>query len=138
MKNYKLYEPDVFNSFRELLKKALLRGEEKAAFKYRHKNNITEISYKQFDHEVKRLAKALCDLKLDSVHIAIVGDNSYRWINIFLSLLTTRATAVPVDKELPEEQMLNVLDSSDSEIVFYSDSFEEFIKNNADNFALSK
>lgn len=129
MKNYPKYACTEFNNFKELLEKSVML-EDKAAFKFRREKQITEISYQHFKEEVDRLGRALCDLGLDAAHIAIVGENSYRWINVFLALLTTRATVVPVDKELPEEQMLNVLQSSDSEIVFYSESFEEFIRSN--------
>lgn len=131
MKNYPLYDCTKFKNFKELLEKAVLK-EDKSAFKYRYEKEIIEISYKEFKSEVDRLATALCDLGLDNAHVAIVGENSYRWVNIFLSLLSTRATAVPVDRELPEEQMLNVLESSDSEIVFYSESFDGFIQKNAE------
>lgn len=131
MKNYPLYECTKFNDFKELLEKAVAL-KDKAAFKYRYEKEVIEVSYKEFKKDVDTLGVALCALDLDNTHIAIVGENSYRWINIFLSLLTTRATAVPVDRELPEDQMLNVLDSSDSEIVFYSENFEDFIQNNAE------
>ncbi len=131
MKNYPIYECTKFRNFKELLEKAVAK-EDKAAFKYRYEKQITEVSYKAFKNEVDRLSIALCALGLDNTHIAIVGENSYRWVNIFMSLLCTRATAVPVDRELPEEQMLNVLESSDSEIIFYSESFDDFISKNAD------
>ncbi len=129
MKNYPLYDFVKFENFRQMLSLAS-DGEEKTAFKYRYNKRIIEISYKTLKEEVDRVARALVAFDLDKAHIAIVGENSYRWVNVFLALLCTRATVVPVDRELPEDQMLNVLNSSDSEIVFYSDSFEEFIKSN--------
>lgn len=134
MKNYSIYECTKFNNFKELLEKAVMR-EDKAAFKYRYKKEIKEVTYTEFKGEVERLGRAVCELGLDKAHVAIVGENSYRWIHIFVSLLTTKATVVPVDKELPEEQMLNVLESSDSEVVFYSEEFEGFIQSNADKLS---
>lgn len=129
--NYKNYEPQRFYDFKMLLENAV-KLEDKPAFKYRYDKEIVEISYKNFKDEVDRLGVALCAAGLDKGHVAIVGENSYRWVHVFLSLLCTKATVVPVDRELPEDQMLNVLESSDSEIVFYSESFEGFIKENAE------
>ena len=132
-KNYPLYDNIDFENIRHLLEYTVSL-EEKTAFKYRYEKEIVKISYNEFKNEVDTLGIALRNLNFDLGHIAILGENSYRWINIYLSLLVTRATVVPVDRELPEEEMLNVLISSDSEIIFYSEVFEDFIKRNEHKF----
>lgn len=134
MKNhdYPLYDNIKFRDFRHLLEYNYDLPD-KAAFKYRYERKIYEISYKEFKSEVEILGSALSDLDFDKGHVAILGENSYRWVNIYLSLLVTRATAVPVDRELPEAEMLNVLSSSDSEIIFYSEAFEDFVRKNENN-----
>ncbi len=132
MKKYPLYSRKHFDNFKEMLKGSA-EIYKKTAIKYRYEKAIKEISYKELYDRVLQLANALCALNIDDAHIAIVGENSYKWINVFLSLLITRATVVPIDKELPEEQMLNVLNTSDSEIVFYSEDFDDFIKKNESN-----
>ncbi len=135
--NYPLYDNIEFNNIRHLLEYTTAL-EDKAAFKYRYKKEIIEVSYKEFKNEVETLGKALAGLNLDLGHIAILGENSYRWINIYLSLLVTRATVVPVDRELPQDEMLNVLISSDSEVIFYSNAFESFIRENEDKLTKVK
>lgn len=127
--NYPLYDNIKFRDFRHLLDYNC-NLPDKTAFKYRYEKKIYEISYKEFNNEVEILGNAIANLGIDVGHVAILGENSYRWINIYLSLLVTRATAVPVDRELPESEMLNVLDSSDSEVIFYSEAFEDFIRKN--------
>jgi len=131
MKNYPNYNCLKFDTFRELIDKAAAL-EDKAAFRFKDGEKAVEISYKEFRDEVLKLTRAFAAMGIDNGHIAIVGENSYRWINVFMSLLNSNATAVPVDKELPEEDMLNVISSSDSHIVFYSESFEEFMQKNCD------
>lgn len=131
MKNYPNYNCLKFDTFRELLDKAAVL-EDKAAFRFKNSGDAVSISYNEFREEVLNLSYALKIAGFDKGHIAIVGENSYRWINVLMSLLVTDATAVPVDKELPEEDMLNVLISSDSEVVFYSESFEEFMRKNCE------
>ncbi|MBE6701488.1 MAG: AMP-dependent synthetase [Ruminococcaceae bacterium] len=125
--NYPLYTPMKFDNFKELITLAAEK-EEKVAFKYRYEKEILEVSYKDFKTEVDSLAKGIMSENLDLGNVAILGENSYRWINIFLSLLCTRGTAVPVDKDLPEDQMLYVLDTSDCDVIFYSETFDEFVK----------
>ncbi len=136
-RNYALYENIKFHDFRHLLEYTVSLPD-KTAFKYRYKGMIHEISYREFNKEVETLGNALASLGLDNGHVAILGENSYRWINIYLSLLVTRATVVPVDRELPENEMLNVLDSSDSEVIFYSKDFEGFIEKNKEKLSKVK
>lgn len=133
MKNnkYPLYDNIDFDNIRHLLEYTVCL-EEKTAFRYRYEKKIIDVSYNEFKDEVDTLGIAIRNKDLDLGHVAILGENSYRWVNIYLSLLVTRATVVPVDRELPEDEMLNVLISSDSEVIFYSEAFEDFIKNNED------
>lgn len=130
--NYPLYDNIKFRDARHLLEHGVSLGD-KTCYKYRYQKEIKEKTYSEVKCEVDTLGYALCDLGLDCGHIAIVGENSYRWINIYLTLLSTSATAVPIDRELPEEEMLSVLNESDAEIVFYSSEFSEFIKKNEEN-----
>lgn len=134
-KNYPLYPIPPFESAKDVLEIALREVPDKAAFKYRYEKEILQVTYRRFKEEVDTLAAALCALDLDRGHLAVVGENSYRWVNIFFSVLCSRGTLVPIDRELPPDEMLNILDSSDSEIVFYSHSFDDFINENKDKLS---
>lgn len=136
-KNYPLYDVAPVNSIRELLDTAESEVPEKIAFKYRVENDvIKEITYAGFVRDVNALGAALCELGVIGSHIAQIGENSYRWINVYLTALAGNGVYVPVDKELPEADVLHVLLHSDSTVLFYSEKYDELVKNNA-NGALS-
>lgn len=136
-KNYPLYDVAPVNSIRELLDTAESEVPEKIAFKYRVENDvIKEITYARFVRDVNALGAALCELGVIGSHIAQIGENSYRWINVYLTALAGNGVYVPVDKELPEADVLHVLLHSDSTVLFYSEKYDELVKNNA-NGALS-
>ena len=60
---------------------------EKIAFKYRVKDDIIkEIKYAEFIRDVNAVGSALCELGVVGEHIAQIGENSYRWINVYLTI----------------------------------------------------
>lgn len=102
---------------------------EKIAYKYRNaKQEIVEVTYKTFGEDVRALGSALAELGVDKEHIAIVAENSYNWINVYLSVLCSRGVYLPVDKELPPEDMFYVLNNGDAKILFYSKRFEKLFQ----------
>ena len=60
-------------------------------------------------------------------HIAVIGENSYNWITVYLTVLESNGVLVPIDKELTLKEIINVLKSSDSEALFYSSRYEKYI-----------
>lgn len=102
---------------------------EKIAYKYKNaKQEVVEVTYKAFGEDVRALGSALADLGVDKEHIAIVAENSYNWINVYLSVLCSRGVYLPVDKELPSEDMFYVLNNGDAKILFYSKRFEKLFQ----------
>ena len=113
----------------DILTQAEAECPEKTAYRYRNaKQEIVDVSYKAFGEDVRALGSALADLGVDKEHIAIVAENSYNWINVYLSVLCSRGVYLPVDKELPAEDMLYVLNNGDAKILFYSKRFEKLFR----------
>ena len=42
-------------------------------------------------------------------HIAIIGENSYKWLTTYLTVLKSKGVFVPIDKELTIKEVINVL-----------------------------
>ncbi|MGN1408889.1 MAG: AMP-dependent synthetase/ligase [Eubacteriales bacterium] len=132
-KNYPLYDVTPVSSIRDLLDMAESEVPEKIAFKYRIEDEkIKEITYAGFVRDVNALGSALCELGVVGSHIAQIGENSYRWVNVYLTALAGSGVYVPIDKDLPEADVINVICHSDSTVLFYSEKYDNLVKNNAD------
>lgn len=128
-KNYPLYEVTPVNSIRELLEIAEKEAADKYAFKYRLQGDyIVEITYRDFIRDVNALGSALTEMGIVGEHIAQIGDNSYRWITVYLAALAGNGVYVPVDKELPASDILNILTHSDSTVLFYTSRYDDILK----------
>jgi len=132
-KNYPLYEVTKFNDFKEVLDIAVKEDGDNFAFKYKDSVNsdiVHEITYKQFRNDTFYLGTALKNKNLSHLHIACVGENSYEYVVAYLTMLNSDGVFVPIDRELPMTDIINVLNDSDSEVVFYSKAFENQFKDN--------
>ena len=44
-------------------------------------------------------------------HVAVIGDNCYKYVTVYLTVLKSKGVIVPIDKELPVYDIINVLDN---------------------------
>ena len=118
---------EKFDTIKEMLNLAVEQAGDKIAFMYKDKNDIKKVTYKEFQEDTISLGTALVNKGLENAHIAVIGENSYNWLTVYLTVLKTNGVIVPVDKELPINDIIEVLSHSDSEVLFYSKKFEKYI-----------
>lgn len=129
MKNKPVYDFKKFSSIREMMNMALTEAPDKIAYEFKGKDgNIVYITYKEFCNTVENLGAAITDLGFGSSHIACLGDNSYDWIVAYLTVLQSASVFVPLDRELPEKDIVHLICDSESEVVFYSKRFEKTLQ----------
>jgi len=129
-KGYKYNEVRFMNSVREMLKIAKEEVGEKNAFEYKdeiEKEKIVKVTYKEFVNDTIYLGTALSKYNVLDKHVALIGENSYKWITVYITMLQGNGVFVPIDKELPIEGVINVLKHSESEVLFYSQKYEDWI-----------
>ncbi len=102
--------------------------------KFNPKENWTEITYNQFKNEVIGLGTALIrKLNLKDSRIVIIGENTHHWYLSYMTILCGVGIAVPVDKELPENEIENVIKRSKAKAVIFSTKKADVIKKVAEN-----
>ena len=106
------------------------------AFRYRKGKEIIDVSFEQFYLDTKYLGSAFTNLGFKKgSKIAMIGPNSYEWVNVFVSVLNSEAVFVPVDKELPIEEIAYVINDSETDVFFYyGTNYDEKIKANLSLF----
>ncbi len=130
-KNYALFETEKVDTIKELMDKAVQEVGDKIAFEYKDekdKEKIVKVTYSEFQNDTYYLGTALSTLNLLNSHIAVIGDNSYEWLTVYLTVLKSNGVLVPLDKELTCKEVINVLKSSDSEVLFYAERYEKYIE----------
>ncbi len=129
-KNYPINEVVPFSDFKEMLELAVADVPEKIAFRYKEKKTVHDVTYAQFYEDTKQLGTALAAVGMADRHIAMIGANSYYWIMVYLTVLNSTGVYVPIDKDLPEDDMVNVVNEGDVGVLFYAKNLEPFIQKN--------
>ena len=129
-KNSKLYDITSFKTIKEIFENSTTKYAENTFIleKFNSKEPFKEIKYKEFRSDVISLGTALNDyLKIKDTRIIIIGENTYHWYVSYMALLCGSGIAVPVDKELPENEIINVINRSKATAVIYSTKKKEVI-----------
>jgi len=125
VKSYPLYPHPVLNNFRQLLDWRAGETPDGIAFQYKDKSRLVSVTYAQFCAEADALAaffyaQGFCDAK-----IAVLGENSYTWILTYFAAVLSGNVIVPIDKELPTEDMISLLQRCGAKALVYSPSYED-------------
>lgn len=129
-----LYKTDSYSSFNNLILGLEQKYFAKNAFVYKEKKEELNVTYSQLAKDVAFVLKGFEKNKISKKHIAVMGRNSYYYALMFLSCLCSDNVFVPVDKDLTEEQMVNLINHSESEVLFIDTKYAEKVKNNLDKF----
>ncbi len=115
-------------SIKHLLQIAVDEAGDNIAYKYRTSEGIREVTFKRFQEETFWLGTALDSLGMAKGHIGCAAENSYNWILVYLTALQSEGVFCPIDKELPDTDLINVVHGGDDEIVFCDKKREENFK----------
>ena len=127
-KKMKWHEVVKVTSVKEMLELAVKEAGDQDAFQYKEgKNKIVKVTYKEFAKDTEALGTALASIDMHDKHIAMIGENSYKWLTGYLTVLKSTGVFVPIDKELTVNEVTNVLKHSESEVLFYAEKYEDWI-----------
>lgn len=123
------------NSIKELVSQAVEAVGDQDAYRYRRKGQDYSVTYREFEQQTFALGTGLASLGVSKSHVAILCENRYEWICTYLTVLKSDSVYVPIDKELPMQDVLNILEDSESTVLFYSERFEEKLMENLEKLS---
>lgn len=131
MKNIPLYEVRKVKSIKDVLVSSAALFSDRTAFLYKRKGSdkYEPATFKQFKTEVDALGTSLIDLGLKGGRIAIISENRYEWSVSYMAVLNGTGIVVPLDKELPENEIENLLVRSKADAVIFSGNLRSHIMN---------
>jgi long-chain acyl-CoA synthetase len=127
---YALYETTVFEDFRVMTENVAKKYPDRVAISYKKNpkdRDTVKVTYKEARDYIRNMGTELIRMGLTDKHVALVGESSYKWICSYFSLISIGAIVVPVDKDLPGDEIANILKFADCEYVVYSRQVEEKI-----------
>jgi len=128
MKNIPLYEVRKINDLKEMITSSVELYKDKPVFWVKQKgqkdqngqDGYQSISYKQMKADLDALGTALVDMGLSGKRIAVIGENRYEWAISYLAVVTGTGIVVPIDKELPQSEIISLTKRAEVNAIIFS------------------
>lgn len=120
-KQYELYSADYCENLKDFILYCPKKYGNSLAIEYGN----TKRNYIELDNEIKYLGTKIINDFGTKNNIAVIGENSYNWILVYLATTCSGNTIVPIDKELDLESIRNIIKNTDCKAVFCSKKYIE-------------
>ena len=124
--------PKGFNLIRESFDYTTKTYPEKIGFEEKRPGfeNYRQIRYKTFREDVISFGAALIEkLNLKGEKILVIGENSYEWAVCYYAVTCGAGIMVPLDKELPANEIENLARRSRAKAICYSSRKRDVVNN---------
>lgn len=113
---------------RDMVKQSAELHPDCSAFTLKDSNgNFTSITYKEFLKSLNEYGTALLDLGLKNTKIAVMSENRYEWCLTYLAVVNGVGIIVPLDRELPDNELSSLLTRSEASAIVTSANYIEKI-----------
>ena len=121
-----------FMNIKEIIKYSTENYADYTAFTIKNKTGknteYKKISYRQLNEDINALGTALLSLGLKGKRIAIIGKNRYEWILSYIATLNGVGIAVPLDKGLPEQEIILSAQRSKADVIIFEENMIDLMK----------
>lgn len=116
-----IYKADYYENIRDLMMHACDTHAALDAFIFRRNPKESEIhrTFNEYGDDIRNLGTYILNSKYKGERIAVVGANSYEWFVSYTAILSTDSVGVPLDRMLPEDELIALLERSQSKVIVY-------------------
>ena len=114
--NYPLYETTHFKEFREMVENVAAKYPDRYALTYKKKPTDKEelhYTYTEGKEYVRDLGTEFHAMGLEDKNVALIGETSPGWIFSYFALMASGAVTIPIDKDLPVDDIASILNTAE-------------------------
>ncbi|MCL2517381.1 MAG: AMP-binding protein [Oscillospiraceae bacterium] len=132
-KNYPFYDVTPVKNLKELIEVIAEKYGDNNAITFERNNDDVHITYRRLKSDVEALSAAFFSLGIKDDKIAVIGENSYEWLLTYFAAVNSGNVIVPLDRDLPAADVLNLVNDSGTKVFVYSDSYSDMMEHLRDN-----
>ena len=117
------YPVKVFRDLKEMLQASAEAYGNKTLFMQKENGTYRSISFSRYYADVNALGTELLARGLGGKRIIVTGENCYSWVTAYMAVICGVGVVVPVDKEIPAEEIANIARIAQASAVIYSPKF---------------
>jgi long-chain acyl-CoA synthetase len=117
---------EPISTLADILRQSVTKFPDKLALQDLNTTPLPRVTFTELRDHVMTFGTALKKLGLkERDHIAFIGENRVQWAITHLACVTFNFVAVPIDKNLKENDIVNILHVSDSKAAVFSEPFRD-------------
>jgi long-chain acyl-CoA synthetase len=129
VKEYPRYVVPSISSIQDMLLRSAKVYGDKLALEDLTNNPISKVTFNQLHDYVIKFGKALFEIGIkERDHIAVISENRVQWSLTYFTTMCFNLVIVPIDKNLNQNEILNIIHESETRAIVFSDSFEPLMK----------
>lgn len=97
----------------------------KDAYRYKVKKAIETKSFSDIKKDSEAFSLVLQSFNMIGKHVAVVGPTSYEWIITYLGTVNSQSVIVPIDKELPQTDIIELLERADVSVFVFDKEYKD-------------
>ena len=125
MAEYKLYQSRKIHDLREMLDESASLYPTNTAFMQKMGGKYRAYTFARFRNDVYSFGEALVARGFLGKRVIVTGENSYMWCVSYMATVCGLGVVVPVDKDIPAEELANIAKLSEASLILYSKKYEE-------------
>ena len=125
--SYPLYEIRTITDIKDLLIQSTKLYADRPAFWVRPMKNrpYTPVTFSQVNQEVREMCASLSKLGMSNKKVAVISENRYEWAISYFAAVIFAGMVVPIDRDLPFEDIQSLLNAAVVGCVIYSAKFSD-------------
>lgn len=122
------YDVKDHDNFTQIISYCAENYPDDTAFIQKKNNTYAQTTYKEFKNSVSSLGTYLKNRGLQSENVAVCGANGTSWCTAYMAAAVYTNAVVPIDKELPADEIIRILNRSFAKALFCSNKVYQKIK----------
>lgn len=129
MKKVVFYKSEKIHDLREMLEKSAHVYGKKPLFYQKEDGKYVSRTYSEFLNDVNILGTAFLRRGLKGKKIIVMGENCYAWCVTYMATVCGLGIIIPVDKDIPSEELENIAKISSAAAIVFSEKQREKVAN---------
>jgi long-chain acyl-CoA synthetase len=129
----KYFDVPLISSVRDMLFRSAKEYPDKIALEDLAETPIQKVTFSQLLDYVLKFGNAIKMLGLkERAPLAVISENRVQWGITYLAGMSFNYVVVPIDKNLPEHDIINILHESEAEAIVFSGTYNELMRDKKD------
>ncbi len=127
MPKYQNYPVDIYKDLKEMFHASAEKYGDKTLFMEKVGGAYQSLSFRDYARNVDALGTELLARGFGGKRLIVIGENCIAWVTAYMAVICGVGVVVPVDKEIPAEEIANIAKVSEASVVIYSKKSAEKI-----------